>query len=84
VQSTATIPVEALPLVVPALGSKRKREALLDVDLTNGTRAHINISRKRKSRNHHGHQLSNGGPRYDDRMDTDEEGRERKRVTRRG
>ena len=83
VQPTATIPVEALPLVVPVLGSKRKREALLDVDLTNGTRPHLNISRKRKSRSiHHGHPLATG-PRYDDRMDTDDEGRERKRVARR-
>lgn len=80
VQPTATIPVEALPLVV---GSKRKREALLDVDLTNGTRPYLNISRKRKSRNlHHVHQLPTG-PRFDDRMDTDDEGRERKRVARR-
>lgn len=80
VQPAATIPVEALPLVV---GSKRKREALLDVDLTNGTRPYLNISRKRKSRNlHHGHPLSTG-PRFDDRMDTDDEGRERKRVARR-
>jgi len=71
-------------LPFPTLGSKRKREVLSDVDLVNGratadSRAPSVNHRKKKGRSHNSYATL----RLDDKMDTEEEGRERKRVARR-